>query len=166
MKCQTAEHDSIRAAQRRPVYWMKQDKPAATVAARPGASAQAILSEVAASAVHFAATGETASIDLRCLKSMPEERRMLNVLLGQGEVTAVVEALGNSEIHETAIPCVWLVRHRNTEDELVGELIEIAEVPEVVAGDRKAVLPRLEALRHAWRLHMQAGEIATLTLKG
>ncbi|HLP97423.1 MAG TPA: hydrogenase expression/formation C-terminal domain-containing protein [Sideroxyarcus sp.] len=136
--------------QQYPVFWMRQGKPATIAAAEPGASAQALLSEVAACAARFAETGKEALIDLRCLKSMPEECAMLAAMLGRGEVTAVVRTLGNTEIHETSIPCVWWIKHRNTEEETVGELIEIAAVPEVIAGDSKAIGRRLETLRSAW----------------
>jgi hypothetical protein len=41
------------------------------------------------------------------------------------------------------------VRHRNADDEIVGELIEIAQVPDVLMGDRSAVASGLQALRNA-----------------
>lgn len=134
---------------RHPIFWMRPEAPMPAVEAAPGASAQAIISEIEAYAARFAASGENASIDLRFLKAMPKEREMLSSLLGQGEVSAVVDALGRTEIRETAIPCVWWVRHHNGEDETVGELIEIAEVPEMIAGDRMAVARGLEAFRTA-----------------
>lgn len=140
-----------RAAAKRlghPTFWMRPAASSAvTVTAAPGTSAQALLSEIAAGAARFVATGEAASIDLRCLKSMPEEREILAHLLGKGEVSAVVDTLGRSDIQETLVPCVWWVRHRNNDDETVGELIEIGDIPAVVAGDRGAVAPGLEALR-------------------
>lgn len=147
--------------QAHPVFWMSQSRPVLSVNAEPGTSAQAILAEIEECASRFAAVGEEASIDLRCLKAMPEEREILETLLGRGEVSAVVEALGRSEIHETSIPCVWWVRHRNSEEEIVSELIEIAEVPDVLMGDRKAVAYGLEALRIAWPFRMQRVPTAT-----
>lgn len=142
------------APQKHPVFWMRQSRPAMTVAAESGTSAQALLSEVVACASRFAETGKEALIDLRCLKSMPEEREMLAAMLGRGEVTATVKTLGNTEIHETSIPCVWWIKHRNTEEEIVGELIEIAAVPDVIAGDSKAIARRLDTLRSAWPSRM------------
>lgn len=123
--------------------------------AEPGTSAQAIISEIEAGALHFAETGEETLIDLRCLKAMPEERKILSTLLGCGEVSAIVEALGPTEIRETAVPCVWWVCHRNADEEVVGELIEIAEIPEVMKGDRKAIARGLETLRIARPFRMQ-----------
>lgn len=141
--------------QSRPVFWMRQGASSLTVDAEPGSSAQAIIAQIETCALRFAETGEENSIDLRCLKSIPQERDILATLLGRGEVSAIVEALGLTEIHETAVPCVWWVRHRNADEEIVGELIEIAEIPEVMLGDRKAVAHGLEALRIAWPFRMQ-----------
>lgn len=150
MTVENASHTFPRSGSKsHPVFWMHQSKPVATVNAEPGVSAQAILSEIEERALRFVATGEEASIDLRCLKAMPEEREMLETLLGHGEVSAVLDALGYSEIHETAISCVWWVRHRNAADEIAGELIEIAEVPDVLKGDRSAVASGLQALRNS-----------------
>lgn len=141
--------------QSHPVFWMRQSKPVLSVYAEPGASAQAILSEIEESALRFFETGDAASIDLRCLKSMPEEREMLASLLGHGEVSAAINVTGRTDLYETSVPCVWWVRHRDSEDEIVGELIEIAEVPDVLMGDRKAVAYGLEALRIAMPSRMQ-----------
>lgn len=146
-----------------PVFWMRQGKPEASPNAVLGASAQALLTEIEDCVSRFAAGGEEVSIDLRCLKSMPEEREMLASLLGHGEVSATIDASGRTELYETSVPCVWWVRHRNSEDEVVGEMIEIAEIPEVMLGDRKAVASGLEALCIAWSFHMQRTPGVTTT---
>ncbi|WP_435626690.1 hydrogenase expression/formation C-terminal domain-containing protein [Candidatus Ferrigenium straubiae] len=150
---QTPPHSAHKAHHpHRPIFWMRPAKPALTVEAAPGTSAQAIASEIEVCAARFAADGEDNSIDLRFLKAMPQEREALATLLGQGEVSAVVSALGRTEIRETAIPCVWWVRHHNEEGEIVGELIEITAVPEIITGDRMAVARGLEAFRSARRV--------------
>ena len=150
----TASHTERIAPQaRRPVFWMHPIAPALTIEGTPGASAQAIISEVEVCAARFASAGEDASIDLRFLKSMPWERETLASLLGRGEVSAVVDALGRTEIHETAIPCVWWIKHCNSEGETVGELIEITDIPEMIAGDRMAVAQGLKAFSTAYNAH-------------
>lgn len=135
------------AALSHPVFWLRPAGSTMTVDAAPGASARAVLAEVEESASRFAATGSEASIDLRCLKAMPQEREMLAALLGRGEVSAEIDVGGRSEIYETSVPCVWWVRHRNAENEIVGELIEIAEIPVLLMSDRKAIASGLYALR-------------------
>lgn len=137
----------------RPIFWMRLNASASTtqgIEAIPGASAKAIISEIEKCAAHFAATGESASIDLRFLKSMPGERETLARLLGRGEVSATIDVLGRSEVQETSVPCVWWIHHYNSEGETVGELIEIADIPDVIVGDRMAVAQGLEALRIAY----------------
>ncbi|MBS1160620.1 MAG: hydrogenase expression protein HupH [Proteobacteria bacterium] len=130
-----------------PIFWMRPERPALTVNAAPGSAARAIISEIMSSARRLLAEGQGSSIDLRFLKAMPEERETLANLLGRGEVSAVVDAIGRSEIRETAMPCVWWIRHLNNENEMVGELIEITEIPDLLVGDREAIAFGLEALR-------------------
>jgi len=140
--------DAIRG--NRPIIWMHAVPPALTnlpITAEPGATARAILSEITTSAEQLRARGKTHSIDLRFLKSMPDERATLAGLLGYGEVSAIVDSVGRSEVHETAIPCVWWVSHLNSDNETVGELIEISAIPELLLGDVQAIAPALEALR-------------------
>ena len=91
--------------------------------------------------------GEGAVIDLRSLPLAPGEEKRIEEALGQGEVSIRIEALGPSTIDETAYPGVWLVTHRNTDDEVVARFIEIARIPELVmaqADDMKAGLGELE----------------------
>jgi len=138
------------ARQSRPVFWMHAVSPPLTelpISAVPGDTARAILSEISEHAAGLSTQGTTHSIDLRFLKSMPEEREMLTRLLGCGEVSAIVDSVGCSEIHETAIPCVWWISHLNSDNETVGELIEISTIPELLVGDVTAIGPALEALR-------------------
>lgn len=132
-----------------PVFRLHPAGSITTVDGVAGETGRAIVSEVAACAARFADTGEVATIDLRFLKAMPEERETLAALLGKGEVSAVVESLGRTEIQETSIPCVWWVRHRDSAGETVGEFIEIAEIPDLLMGDPGAVAQGLEALRAA-----------------
>ncbi|HXU93585.1 MAG TPA: hydrogenase expression/formation C-terminal domain-containing protein [Gallionella sp.] len=148
-------------AQPHSIFWLSQSRPVLPVDRQPGALARAILSEIEESAARFAAVGEEASINLRCLKEMQEEREILATLLGHGEVSAVVEAVERSEIHETSIPCVWWVTHRNADGETIRESIEITGVPEVIVGDRKAISYGLETLRIAWPFRMHRLPAAT-----
>lgn len=132
---------------RHPVFWMHPVAAVQTVAAAPGAAARALAEEIAVRAERFFRSGESAIVDLRFLKSMPEERKILANLLGRGEVSVVLDCLGRTEIQETAVPCVWMTRHCNSEGETVGELVEITGIPDEIAGDRQAVARGIDALR-------------------
>ena len=129
-----------------PIFWKPRAAPAMTVNARPGDGAKAILSEIKVCVERLLADGSASSIDLRFLKLMPEERATLGVLLGRGEVSAVVDSIGRSEVIETAIPCVWWVRHFKSDGETVGELIDITDIPELLVSDREAAASALKEL--------------------
>ncbi len=130
----------------RPVVWMSAVTPALPVNAPPGSTAKAVFSEVRVRLEHLLTDGETSTIDLRFMKSMPDERGHLAEMLGRGEVSAEVNSIGRSEVLETAMPCVWLVRHYNSEAELVSELLEVTEFPEILASDRQAAAHCLKVL--------------------
>jgi hypothetical protein len=130
-----------------PMFWRRAAEPELNINPQPGAAAKAILSEIARCAQQLLETGVASSIDLRFMKLIPEERATLAELLGHGEVSAVIESVGRSEVLETAIPCVWWVRHFNTDDSTVGEIIEITDIPDLLVGDRHSVALGLEALR-------------------
>lgn len=129
-----------------PVVWLRAAAATLPSDAATGSAARAILSELSVGVQRLIERGEAYSIDLRVMKSMPEERAALAAMLGQGEVSAVVDAIGRSEIQETAIPCVWWIRHRNSNDEIVGETIEVADIPEILLGDRQAAAHALSVL--------------------
>ena len=109
----------------------------------------AILSEIAALLDKFSASGETALIDLKSLPFSPGEYEQLRFALGRGEVSARLDAIGNSEIIETHFPGVWWVTHYNVEGDIVADLIEIAAVPNILQSqpdDVRAGLARMQAL--------------------
>ena len=108
---------------------------------------RALLTEIAARLEKLAANGETGMIDLNSLPFAPGEYEQLRQALGQGEVTARIEAIGPSEIVETAYPGVWWVTHYNVEGDIVADLLEIALVPEIIKSQRDDILSGLELLR-------------------
>ena len=60
-----------------------------------------------------------------------------------------MNALGPSTILETRFPGVWLVTHRNTENEIIGRLIEVTRIPELLLAqpeDIRAGLGQLEEI--------------------
>jgi hydrogenase-1 operon protein HyaF len=71
-------------------------------------------------------------IDLSSLPLAPGEEARIEEALGEGEVSADLNALGHSSIRETAYSGVWIVTHRNTENEVVARFIEINHVPEIL----------------------------------
>ena len=92
--------------------------------------------------------GEDGSIiDLQSMPLAPGEEKRIEEALGQGEVSITIDALGPSTVQETAYSGVWLITHRNTENEVVARLVEITKIPALVMAqdeDIRAGLARLD----------------------
>jgi hydrogenase-1 operon protein HyaF len=108
-----------------------------------------LLHEIRHALARWLDNGDTHAIDLRSIPMSPGEEQRLLELLGDGEVRASLSALGSSEIVETAFPGVWLVSHYDDDDTLVGQLIEICQIPEILKSqteDAAMALHRLDDL--------------------
>jgi hydrogenase-1 operon protein HyaF len=106
----------------------------------------ALLSEIAAGLAKIIATGETTVIDLQSLPFAPGEYEQLRQTLGQGEVTARIEAIGTSEVIETRCPGVWWLTHCNIEGDIVADVIEITSIPEMLKSQPEDVCAGLDRL--------------------
>ena len=76
-------------------------------------------------------------IDLRSIPLAPGEEDRLLEILGEGEVNAQLNALGFSDIIETQYTGVWLVTHRNDENEIISRNIEISLMPEILLAQKE-----------------------------
>jgi len=90
--------------------------------------------------------GEATIIDLRAMPMGPGEEQQLESLLGIGEVTAKIDAMGPSTVNETLFAGVWLVTHRNTEDAILGKFIEITRYPSILESQTEDMRSALKAL--------------------
>lgn len=126
-----------------------QDIPVKVVECDSGLSgnAEALLHEIASLLALLAEQGRTGAIDLRSLPLTSADRDYLGARLGEGEVRAQVQALGLSEVRETAYRGVWWVRHRDAVGELSAELIEVTPMPEILAADREEIRDALARLK-------------------
>lgn len=91
-------------------------------------------------------SGEQTMIDLRGIPMAPGEEDEIITLLGRGEVAAHLSALGSSEISETRYAGVWLVTHRNVDDEITGRYIEITDMPAILKAQQQDMEESLERL--------------------
>jgi hydrogenase-1 operon protein HyaF len=107
---------------------------------------RAILAELETSLRNLLATGREHSIDLRSLPFAPGELDYLRQILGKGEVTVEVDALGRSDVLETAIRGVWWVTHYNATDDMMAEFLEVSFCPDLIRAHRDDVLESLELL--------------------
>jgi hydrogenase-1 operon protein HyaF len=87
-------------------------------------------------------------IDLRRLPLAPGEEERIEAELGEGEVRAELDALGPTVVQETSYAGVWLVTHRNKEQEVVARFIEVTRVPELLKSQEADIysgISRLES---------------------
>ena len=79
------------------------------------------------------------SIDLRGLPLAPGEEERIEAILGEGEVRAELQALGQTLVQETSYPGVWLVTHRNADDAVVARYIEVTHMPEILMSQQEDI---------------------------
>ena len=120
-------------------------QPAGDIGSTVG-NVRAILAELETSLQNLLATGREHSIDLRGLPFAPGELDYLKQTLGTGEVHAEIDALGKSDVQETAIRGVWWVTHYNTLDDVMAEFLEVSFCPDIVRAQRDDVRESLELL--------------------
>lgn len=92
-------------------------------------------------------TGKPTSIDLRSLPMLPGDYKKLREVLGEGEVSATIEALGPTLVRETAIHGVWWVTHRSADGEVTAEFIEVTHVPDILKTHPADARAAVETLR-------------------
>ncbi|MGD9671362.1 MAG: hydrogenase expression/formation C-terminal domain-containing protein [Hyphomicrobiaceae bacterium] len=109
--------------------------------------AEALIFEIADRLQEFATTGKDAAIDLRGLPMTEADREALATRLGRGEVQAVVEVAGRSEVWETAYSGVWWVRHLGADGQVAAEEIAITRVPAFLASHPEDVRAAAQVLR-------------------
>lgn len=106
-----------------------------------------LLQEIAVRLDRLVNGGEPEAIDLRALPIMTEEDlQQLRDLLGTGEVAATVQAMGATELEETAFPGVWWATYFGADGDMVAERIEIAWVPDILVGQSADVRAGLQSL--------------------
>ena len=107
----------------------------------------AILNEIASRLEELASGNKPSLIDLKSLPFSPGEYEQLRIALGRGEVSARLDAIGNSEINETQFPGVWWVTHYNVEGDIIADLLEIAAIPEILRSQPEDVRGGLARLQ-------------------
>jgi len=105
--------------------------------AAPSPQAKALLQELEDMLYSLVDTGKSASIDIRSLPITPDDYDYLKSMLGEGEVTATINALGPTKISETEIPGIWWISHSNTDEMVLTESIEVTVLPEILKTQRQ-----------------------------
>lgn len=116
------------------------NQPANTAPCTTGhGNVEPVLNEVLHALDRLLETGEPTVIDLAGLPFGPGELDDLDARLGEGELSAELNALGPSRIRETAFPGVWWLEHRNTTGAVVGRYIEITNAPDILRSQNADV---------------------------
>jgi hydrogenase-1 operon protein HyaF len=108
----------------------------------PGlASAPALLTEILdrAGAEHHV-------INLTLLPFTPDDGDYLDRALGRGPVSILSRGYGNCRITATALDRVWWVQYFNSQDVLILNTIEIADVPEIALAADEDIVDSRERL--------------------
>lgn len=119
----------------------------------------AILREIAEMLERFTQYDEPGAIDLRSLPFSPADFQNLREALGTGEVEITLNMDGVSRLRETGFAGVWWVEHRNPENELVAELLEINDVPDIVVTEQDEIVNSASRLRDRLILRTAGGNI-------
>jgi hydrogenase-1 operon protein HyaF len=119
----------------------------------PSGNGTALLHELADLLDAWVRNGQSASIDLRSLPLTPGDYAELRDALGEGSVTAHVEAIGASEVRETRYPGVWRVTHYNDAKQIVADLIEVCAVPSIIPAPPEDAADGLARLRETLAGH-------------
>lgn len=98
----------------------------------PSPQVLALLQEIQDMLVALCEYGEPNSIDVRSLPLAPGDYDFLRAFFDEGEVSASINTLGMSEIKETRYSGVWWIKHYNTEEQIVAELIEVTPLPDIL----------------------------------
>ncbi len=121
------------------------DNPALETGNLPG-----ILSEIEQALEALLNSKQAHRIDLRAMPWSAGEEQKLEQILGRGEVTIELNALGKSIFQETAYSGVWLISHYNEAEELIGKIIEISYLPDMVFAQQEDISLGLERLKTRW----------------
>ncbi|MCG6886635.1 MAG: hydrogenase expression/formation protein [Proteobacteria bacterium] len=118
------------------------------------ANVLAILHEIATMQAALVNDDTADGIDLRGLPLLPGEYDALKTVLGKGDLSATIDALGETLVYETQVTGVWWVQHNNRDGERIAELIEVTRIPEIMKSNVRDIEDACTALREQlaeWR---------------
>ncbi len=91
-----------------------------------------VVTEIRQALADYLDTGMSKTIDLLAMPFGPGDEAALLAVLGAGEISAELRALGLSRIWETRFAGVWLVDHANEAGERLALQVEITDLPELL----------------------------------
>jgi len=109
-------------------------------------NASPLLHEIKHALTQLINDGSENIIDLGAIPFAPGDDRILNDILGTGEVHAVLSLQGESHVRETGVPGVWRVDHLDENGEQQSRFIEITFMPNILKTQREDAERGLETL--------------------
>ncbi len=107
----------------------------------------AVVNEIESMLARLAHDGSSGSIDLRGLPISPDDRDHLRRIFAEGEVRAVIHALGRTEVYESIVRGVWWVTHHDDDGRIAAEFVEVTYMPEILKTPPDDIADGLETLR-------------------
>lgn len=77
---------------------------------------------------------KSGAVDLKSLPFSSKSYQLLQQRLGKGEVAASVNLSGETIVYETQYSGVWWVIHKNIDESVIAEHIEVTKVPSVLCA--------------------------------
>jgi hydrogenase-1 operon protein HyaF len=110
-------------------------------------NATPIMHEILHALQRLNANGESTTIDLCAIPFGPGDEEQLVTRLGRGEISIEMNSLGRSLILETAYSGVWLIDHRNADDQRIALQIEITPIPSILLAQKEDVRDAIARLQ-------------------
>ena len=95
--------------------------------------------------------GTNGAVDLKSIPLAAGEQEKILDFLGNGEVTAQIDAIGRSEVRETSYPGVWVVTYFDEAGDVKARFIEITHLPSILHSPDIDIRDGLERLETALR---------------
>lgn len=109
-------------------------------------NAAPLLHEIKHALTRLLDDGSESIIDLGAIPFAPGDERVLDNVLGVGEVQAILTIMGESHVRETTVPGVWRVDHLDENAEFQSRFIEITFLPKILKSQREDVERGVETL--------------------
>ncbi|MDU8925768.1 hydrogenase expression/formation C-terminal domain-containing protein [Alisedimentitalea sp. MJ-SS2] len=100
-------------------------------------NADPILREIRFALAKLVETGEPTVIDLGAIPFAAGDERILDKVLGRGELQATLTSMGESRIAETGVAGVWRVDHFDADGEVQSRFIEVTYMPEILRTQKE-----------------------------
>lgn len=107
-----------------------------------------VVTEIKALIERLLSNGERGEIDIKNLPLSSGDKKKLDELLGVGEVSVLLDVMGETRITETSYAGVWRIVHRDGEGRVLADSVEVASIPSFVEVDRVEIKKSLDQLNN------------------